>query len=221
MVDAKNLPPPTFHDSVIEANIEFPLQVLSCAAERGIKKYMTIDTCLPEGFSMYSFAKKRFNDFGRYYAANYGMDFYNMILEMFYGHDEPSDRFIPSLIRKMLSGDEVNTTLGTQHRDIIAADDVIQAIMIVLNSGLKGYAEIPVGTGIAPTISELVDFIWEETGRKSKVNKGVIPMRSNEPDCAADIKILESLGDYKPVAWKTGIKEMIRKIREGSKGDAE
>ena len=199
------------YNNVIEANIEFPLRVLNCAVEKGIKRYMTIGTGLPDELNMYSFSKKMFSDFGKYYAEYYDIDFYTMKLEMFYGCDEPRDRFIPKLINKMLNGENVNVTEGTQHRDIIAVEDVLYAIKMVFDSNLKGYNEISVGTGIAPTISELVDFIWEETGKKSKVSKGSIPMRKNEPDCIADIKMLASIGEWHPINWKIGIREMIRK----------
>lgn len=77
-----------------------------------------------------------------------------------------------------------------------------------------GYFEIPVGTGIAPSISEIVDFIWDETGRKSVVRKGSVPMRKDEPDSVADTKILEETNEWHPVFWKDGIRQMICDIQE-------
>ena len=202
------------YNNVLEANIEFPLRVLNCAVEKGIKKYMTIGTGLPDELNMYSFSKKMFSEFGRYYASYYDVDFCSMKLEMFYGADEPRNRFIPNLIDKMLNGEEVNVTAGTQHRDIVSVNDILYAIQSVMSYNLKGYHEISVGTGVAPSISELVDFIWEQTGKKSKVNKGSIPMRKNEPSCVADVKMLSSICAWHPIDWKTGISEMIQKARE-------
>ena len=200
------------YNNVIEANIDFPLHVLNCAVERGTKRFLTIGTGLPDELNMYSFSKKMFSEFGKYYASYHNIDFYNLKLEMFYGADEPENRFIPSLINKMIIGDDVNVTLGTQRRDIIAVEDILRAIMMVIDSTLRGYQEISVGTGIAPSISELVDFVWEQTGKKSNVNKGAVPMRANEPNCIADTKILCALGEWHPISWKQGIKHMITKI---------
>ncbi|MBQ6519008.1 MAG: NAD(P)-dependent oxidoreductase [Anaerolineaceae bacterium] len=197
------------YNNVIEANIDFPLHILNSAAERGTRKFLTIGTGLPDHLNMYSFSKKMFSEFGRYYANYHNIDFYNLKLEMFYGVDEPRNRFIPNTIDKMIKGEEVNTTLGTQHRDIIAINDILYAITLVIESDLTGYHEIPVGTGVAPAISELVDFIYEHTGKKSIVNKGAIPMREFEPDCVADTSILKGLGKWDPKHWKTGILEMI------------
>ncbi len=206
------------YDNVIEANIEFPLKVLNKVTECGSGRFITIGTGLPDDLNMYSFSKKTFSNFGEFYVRNQGIDFFNMKLEMFYGADEPEDRFIPSLIRKMLNGDVVDVTAGTQHRDIIFIDDVVNAIIKVIeDEKLKGYHEIPVGTGTAPTISELVDYIWEQTGKVSVVNKGAVPMRKNEPDCCADISVLQSIGEWEPVFWKDGIKHMISEIGKGEK----
>ncbi len=200
------------YDDVLDANIEFPIKVLNTAVGNGTKKFLTIGTGLPDELNMYSFSKRMFSEFGHFYVNKQGITFHNLLLEMFYGADEPKDRFLPSVITKMLKGDTVETTIGTQHRDIICSDDIVKAILTVMNSDLEGYHDIPVGTGIAPTISEIVDFIWEETGKKAEVCKGMIPMRINEPDCVADTTILRSLTDWKPKPWKKGLKEMIKQM---------
>ena len=200
------------YDSVIEANTEFPLNIIDTSVALGSSHYLTIGTGLPDNLNIYSFSKKALSEFGRFYAEKDGIEFINVKLEMLYGADEPENRFIPSIIRKMIKGEKVATTIGTQHRDIIAVDDAVDAIFLILGSNLKGYHDISVGSGEAPTISELIDFIWEETGKRSRVNKGIIPMRSNEPDCIADNTFIKSLGKFEPVYWKDGIHDMIQKI---------
>ena len=204
------------YDNVIDANIEFPLKVLNCVVEHGTKKFITIGTGLPANLNMYSFSKRMFNEFGRFYVEKHGITFNSLLLEMFYGADEPGNRFLPSTINKMIRGEKVETTIGTQRRDIIASEDIIKAIKIVMDADLIGFNEIPVGTGDAPSISEIVDFIWDETGRKSEVRKGAIPMRENEPDCLADIKIIQSIGEWKPTLWKEGLRNMIKKMEKSN-----
>lgn len=200
--------------NVIESNIEFPLKVLDIAVLRGVKDFVTIGTGLPDRLNMYSFSKKMFSEFGKFYVEKKHINFINLKLEMFYGYDEPSDRFIPNTMRKMLLGETVNVTTGTQHRDIICIDDILNAIEVVIKAQLKGYHEIFVGTGVAPTISEIIDFMWEKSGKKSIINKGVIPLRANEPDCMADISILNNLTDWNPVFWKDGLAYMMKKIND-------
>lgn len=199
-------------ERVIESNLIFPLKVLSCSIDGDIKNYITLGTGLPDDINAYAFTKSVFDDFGKYYVCKKGISFVSLKLEMFYGSDEPADRFLPATIRKMIKGEEVNVTLGTQKRDIIFSEDVIKAIMMIINADLIGYNEIPVGTGISPSIAEVVRYIWEETGKRSKVNFGSIPMRPNEADCIADVSKLQEIGDWQPVQWKMGIKRMINEI---------
>lgn len=202
------------YEDVINANIEFPLNVLNSVVEHGTMNFLTIGTGLPDQLNMYSFSKKMFGEFGKFYAMKHDVNFNNLLLEMFYGADEPKTRFLPSVINKMIMGEPVDTTIGTQKRDIISADDIVKAIRMVIDSDLKGYQEIPVGTGEAPTVSEVIDFIWEKTGKKSEVHKGVIPMRENEPDCIADLSVLSSLGKWEPIPWREGLAEMISAMKE-------
>ena len=206
----------TLYDNVLEANIEFPLEVLNCLVEHGTKRFITIGTGLPVNFNMYSFSKNIFSEFGEFYVKQHGINFINLKLEMFYGWDEPRNRFIPGLIHDMIDGKEINVTVGTQLRDIIAVDDVVMIILAVVKSNLiEGFQEISIGTGVAPAISELVNYIWERTGRKSKINYGSVPLRYNEPDCVADITLIKKfiIKDYEPIFWKDGILNMIEKIK--------
>lgn len=201
------------YDNVLEANIEFPLMVLNKAAEYKVKNFLTIGTGLPEYLNMYSFSKSMFSRFGAFYAEKQGINFYDLKLEMFYGADEPSDRFLSSVVYNMLMGMEVNMTLGTQKRDIIWVEDILNAVDMVIHANIPGYHEIPVGTGVAPSVSEIVEYIWQETDYCSKLNKGIIPMREQEPDCIADTSFLSSIGEWAPVDWKTGLHRMIEDVR--------
>lgn len=206
------------YDNIIDANIEFPLNVLNTVVAYGTKKYLTIGTGLPDKLNMYSFSKKMFSEFGRFYVEKHRITFHSLLPEIFYGADEPGNRFLSSIISKMINGEPVETTLGTQHRDIISSDDIVKAILLTMYSNLEGFHEIPVGTGVAPTISEIVDFIWDKTGRKSKVYKGSIPVRMDEPDCVADTSTLQSLGEWNPMPWKKGLADMINTLENRMRG---
>lgn len=200
--------------SVIESNIVFPLAILDLAVKYGVKNFMTIGTGLPDRLNMYSFSKSIFSDFGKFYVEKQGINFVNMKLEMFYGADEPKDRFIPDCIMKMLQNKDVDLTPGRQKRDIIAVQDVIGAILCVIDSGIEGFQEIYVGTGEAPTIYELLTYIKRKTRSKSNLNFGVIPERIGEPDCIADITKLAELGYTCRYSWKQGIENMIGEVME-------
>ncbi|MCR5592205.1 MAG: NAD-dependent epimerase/dehydratase [Saccharofermentans sp.] len=203
------------YGDVIEANIEFPLKVLDLVASKGVKKYITIGTGLPDEINMYSYSKKMFSDFGKFYTDKKGINFINLKLEMLYGFDEPENRFLPSVIRKSLRGVDIDMTEGTQKRDIIAINDILKAILAVIDADIEGYKEIDIGTGEAPSIYEIVKYIAGLGGDRSQVNRGKVVIRRIEPDCVADVTEISKITDWNPVFWKDGLKDMFEKIKEG------
>ena len=200
------------YDDCIAANFQFPLEVLNLAAEFKVSNYLTIGTGLPDEFNMYTMSKNMLAKFGEFYARMHNINFFSMKLEMFYGADEPTERFIPGLIMKCRKNQEVKVTLGTQHRDIIAVQDVVRAIIFIIDAELKGYNEIPIGTGEAPSIREIVEYVHYMTDSKSKIYFGAVPMRPNEPDCVADLTKLTKMGFTCQWPWKIGLKNMIQEI---------
>lgn len=200
------------YDNVIESNLMFPLSVLNLAVELGVKNFMTIGTGLPADLNMYSFAKSRFSDFGKFYVEKHGINFIDMKLEMFYGADEPENRFLPSCIRKMLNGEDIELTLGTQKRDIVSIYDVVNAIDCAIEAKLTGYHVISVGTGQAPTIREILEYAKEVSDSTSELHFGTVPMRKGEPDCVADTSSLEKIGYKCTCDWKSGILNMIQEV---------
>jgi len=203
------------YDSVIDANLVFPLKVFNALVSGGVKRFLTIGTGLPSDFNMYSFSKELLAEGGRFFVDKHNISFYNVKLEMFYGSDEPENRFLPSVIKRMIHGQSVKTTVGKQKRDIIAVDDVIDVLVRLVMLHPNGYYDIPLGTGIAPSISEVIDYIWNKTGCKADVQKGAVPMRPDEPDCVANTELLKSFFlDWEPVSWKEGIDRMILEIKK-------
>ncbi len=198
------------YGDIIESNLTFPLMVLNNAVRCRISNFITIGTGLPEDFNMYSFAKKRFADFGKFYCNKHNINFFELELQMIYGPGEPKNRFLPSSIEKMRNGEDVKLTIGTQKRDIIHIDDVINVIECIINQNVcKGYHSISVGTGDAPTIREIIEYVHELLSSESELLFGAIPMREDEPDCVADIDAMKKMGIYVRYSWKEGLKKML------------
>lgn len=198
---------------IVDANMIFALQVLNCAVESGVKNFLTVDTSLPKELNLYSFTKKSFADFGKFYAEKYGLNFINVVLEMFYGEDEPENRFLVRCCKSMLMGEELLLTEGIQKRDIIYIDDVCEAIRVLMDSSLEGFHNVPVGSGEAAQLRVILEYMHKVLASQSKLNFGAIPMRVNEPDCIADIAVLKKYGFEVKYPWKQGIKHLCEKLR--------
>lgn len=201
----------TLHE-VMEANLIFAARVLDCGAECGVRNFLTIDTGLPENINFYSFTKKKFAEFGKFYAEKYGITFVNILLQMFYGEDEPGDRFLVGCCRKMLRGEEILLTEGTQKRDIIYIGDVCNAIKLLLETPLTGFYNVPLGSGEGIPVRKLMEYMYEVTKSKSPLKFGAVPARENEPDCVADMEILTGFGFVIQYPWKQGIEYLCYKL---------
>lgn len=204
---------------IVDANMIYALKVLSCAVELGVKNFLTFDTSLPKELNLYSFTKKTFADFGKFYSERYGINFTNVVLEMFYGEDEPENRFLVRCCRTMLKGEELLLTKGTQKRDVIYINDVCEAVRILLKSSLNGFHDVPLGSGEAVQLRVLLEYMHKVLGSKSKLYFGAMPMRKEEPDCIADITLLKKYGFVVRYPWKLGIEQLCKKLRmEGEDG---
>lgn len=171
---------------------------------------------MPAELNLYSLTKKQFAELGELFANIGKVQFVNILLESFYGSDEPKNRFVLSSAFKLLNNHDLNVTLGTQRRDYIAAVDVIDILSYLsktknLNSG---YNCISVGSGVSPSIREMLEYLREVIGSDSKINFGAIPLRMNEPSTKADLTNLRKIGYTKElIYWKDGLKMLVEELK--------
>ena len=71
-----------------------------------------------------------------------------------YGPNEHPDRLVSSVIRSVLHGQEARCSHGRQIRDYLHVQDVADAIVSVLDSGVEG--PINIGSGTAVTLRDMM-----------------------------------------------------------------
>lgn len=197
------------YERVMEGNLYVPMLVILTAAESGVKNFINMNTSLPEYFNFYSFCKSELGNFGKFCNKQYDVNFYNLLLEMFYSADEPEDRFLSSIVRKLRKDECIELTEGTQYRDLVHVEDICTTVEFLMNQNLLGYYDIPLGTGEKHTIRETVEFLKKNMKSKSELCFGAVPMRKNEPDCIADMSFLRSLGYQSIYSWEDGLKTLL------------
>ena len=216
-------------DDIMESNLIFPMRVLSLATEsyynindkdsaytkREFEKrplrFISIGTGLPDNFNIYTKTKKVFNDTGLFFSNEYGLNFVNIKLENYYGEDEPKDRFLPSIIEKLKNDEDIPLTRGEQLRDFVYVEDVIYAILVfVYKKHLPPFIEVPLGSGEAPSIKELVTYVKSVMKSKSELQFGKVPLRPNEPSSFANLEMYKLFGGNIKYSWKRGIKKMLK-----------
>ena len=175
-------------------------------------RFISIGTGLPDNFNLYTYTKKQFNKMGHFFSNEYGLEFINLELENYYGEFEPKNRFLPSIIEKMKKNENIPLTQGEQLRDFVYINDVINAIVLLLTKNdVPPYIDIPLGSGNAPSIRELVIYIKELLNSKSDLQFGKVPLRPNEPSSFANLAMYKMLGGKIEYNWKDGIKTMLEK----------
>lgn len=175
-------------------------------------RFISIGTGLPDNFNLYTYTKKQFNKMGHFFSNEYGLEFINLELENYYGEFEPKNRFLPSVIEKMKNNEDIPLTQGEQLRDFVYINDVINAVMLVATKkDVPPYMDVPLGSGNAPSIKELVIYIKELMNSKSDLQFGKVPLRPNEPSSFANLALYKMLGGKIEYNWKEGIKTMLEK----------
>lgn len=200
----------TTDDEVFSGNLLFPFQVLQAARAAGVRRWINTDTALPPLLNSYALSKTQQSQWGKLYAKAGEMQFVNLVLEQFYGPDLPTGNFLSWVLAKLLDDQPVELTAGTQRRDLIYIDDVLNVYEEVLDSEIgDAFVDIPVGTGQAPTVREVVEYMKSITGSHSELHFGAIPMRTGEPSSHCDTEMMRHLGVDQPLQWKDGLKRYV------------
>ncbi len=90
-------------------------------------------------------------------AANTGIELLWAMITNAYGAGEISARFVNTTLRKMLNGEKLEFTSGTQNYDFVYVSDVARAFYLIAKNG-KPFCEYMIGSGNA---KPLKDFILE------------------------------------------------------------
>lgn len=153
------------------------------------------------------------------YAGSYGVATSALRFTNIYGPGMGhKDSFIPRLMRAALSGSGVEVYGdGSQSRDFVHIDDVVQAIMAAWDKQYSGTAIV--GSGRSISVLELIDAVREATGEAVPVTH--VPAKTGEmPAVIVDVaKAREELGYTPAVGMADGLRTVwcdFRAVSEAS-----
>jgi nucleoside-diphosphate-sugar epimerase len=96
-----------------------------------------------------------------------------------YGPAQSADFMIPSLITSCLRGTDFDMTAGTQYRDLLYIDDLVEAFVRALTrEGVSGV--INVGHGIEHAVRDVAQEIVRLCGTESRLRLGARPERPGD-----------------------------------------
>ena len=176
---------------IFESNLILPLQILKDIAKTG--KNITFintdssfnkDNYIYSPLIDYSLSKKSLLDWLIYFSNQ--LPIVNMRIELMYGPNDGVDRFISSIIKKLLDPQtqKINLSPGLQIRDFIYISDVVDAFSLLIENVTgerqHNFIEYQIGTGVGITIKDLVQQIATISESKAELIFGALNYRQNE-----------------------------------------
>lgn len=201
---------------IVDSNIFFGIIVLD-AINKLQKKIAFLNTAsvLPDEVSLYALTKNQFERLGMKFC-NYPesrLQFINIKLQHMYGPGDDDTKFTTYVInccRKNVS--MLPLTLGSQKRDFIYIDDVVDGYLKILENAYNfgRQEQIELGSGHAVSIRHFVELVHKATNSSTHLGFGQIPSRENdEPYLVANTEFLRNLGWSPQFTLDSGIKKMI------------
>lgn len=147
------------------------------------------------------------------YYTNYRVPIICLRYFTVYGPRQRPDMAIHRFVRAVLNDEEITVYGdGDQTRDFTYVDDIVEATLLVANSGLLGEV-LNIGGGDRISVNELIKKIQNIIGKKAKL-KYVEGQKGDVRDTLADISKAKEMLNWKPrVKIVEGLKSYITGLR--------
>lgn len=204
-------------NKILQANLMYPMEILYNSIKNNVKYFFNMDTAINEFTNEYSMSKKQFRNWGKYYAENNKIRFINMVSEHFYGPHDNTVKFIANMLKQLKENTPyIETTLGEQERAFIYIDDLIEAILKIIDyessKNLNEFVEYEIGPEQNTKIKDALLIMKKLTASKSEIKFGAIPYRKNEEmKSSCDNSKLKSIGwKQNTLTFEEGIKKILK-----------
>ena len=202
---------------MIKTNVVFPVELITNAIKNGVQFFINTDTILNKYVSPYALTKSNLTEWMKMFADDIKM--IDIKLDHFYGPKDKNTKFIAAMVEKLMRNDEkIDLTEGTQTRDFIYVDDVVEVYRAILSHldkmSIGQVAVFEIGTNKKTSIRYVVQKLKELAGATTQLNFGAVPYRKNEMvDYEVNTTAIRLLG-WKP---KVEIDEGLTKIISAEK----
>ncbi len=145
------------------------------------------------------------------YARTQGWPLAGLMIFQAYGAGQPTHTLIPAALRAALNGADLPMTSGTQQRDWVYVQDVVEGIVRAVETPWPAGATLELGTGRLTSVLEVVQQVYALAGRGGRPLPGALPDRPGEDDHrSADATATAALIDWRaPTTLTAGLHHLI------------
>lgn len=177
-------------ETLIEANILFPTQLLEAMAANGVRIFVNTGTAWQhfgnrayDPVNLYAASKQAFETLLAYYVNALGFSAATLALFDTYGPGDPRPKLMPALWEAAASGRALSMSGGDQLLDMVYIDDVIDAYLATeraLRTAGPVQWHYGVSSGAPLRLKELVAAFEAALGVRLDVGWGERPYRPRE-----------------------------------------
>jgi nucleoside-diphosphate-sugar epimerase len=162
--------------------------------------------------NVYAAGKAAAWQFCRMYTRTEAWPIHGGMVFQAYGPEQHPNNLIPAAIRAALAGEDFPMTSGTQARDWIFLDDIVEGLFAALDKPMSPGTTFHLGTGCATSVAEVVKTIYRLSNSSGRPQTGILPSRPGEdPVQTANAAETEQL-----IGWraKTTLEEGLCRLLE-------
>jgi UDP-glucuronate 4-epimerase len=172
----------------LSTNVEGTVRLLEWARQRGVKRFVFASSSSVYGAtngtpsaeddplspcSPYALTKVQGEQWGKFYAEKYGIDFIALRLFAVWGDGQRPDLALESFRRKILAGETITIHGdGSQRRDLTHVSDVARAVEQAIAWEGRGFEVFNIGTGRNHSVNDMLRAAEAWTGTTAKVRYG-------------------------------------------------
>lgn len=173
------------------------------------------DDANPSPGCIYSTAKLTADFMAKTIAASEHISYINVIISNIYGAGEASPRFLNTTLKKMLKGEEIPLTKGTQMYDFIYVTDAVNAMIEIAKRG-EDNSSYYIGNSKQRQLKDFILEMKDVLCSESRLLFGEIPMSGTALTYQEfDTTRLERMGIAPEITFARGIELTRDWILEG------
>ncbi len=168
-----------------------------------------------DALNVYAASKAAAWQFCRMYARTQAWPLVGAMPFQVYGPGQSIKNVIPAAIEAALAGKDFPMSSGRVHRDWIYIDDVINALLALVQGDRFDVESIEIGTGDLISVRDVVAKIFSLVGRGGRPLIGALPDRPGDVDMQhSDVEVTKLVLNWEPhVTLDAGLRLTIEAIQ--------